>query len=83
MKIRKFKFDEKGPVMCDDGEFLHINDLTLLLKEERQSNVNCLEINEKNKEPDDFTKKMIRIYKERIDLLDSLLNKIRKGDSYA
>ncbi len=83
MKIRKFKFDEKGPVMCDDGEFMHINDLTLLLKEERQSNVNGLEMNEKIKEPDYLTKKMIIIYKERIDLLDSLLNKIRKGDSYA
>ena len=83
MKIRKFKFDEKGPVMCDDGEFMHINDLTLLLKEERQTNVNCLEMNEKTNDPSAFQKNMSMLYKDRIDLLDSLLNKIQKGDSYA
>ena len=82
MKIRKFKFDEKGPVMCADGEFLHINDLTLLLKEERQSSVNCLETNKKINDPSDFTQKMNMLYKDRIELLDSLLNTIRKGDSY-
>ena len=83
MKIRKFKFDEKGPVMCDDGEFLHINDLTLLINEERQFCVNALSNYDSIEEPDLVTKRMIITYKERIELLDSLLNKIQKGNSYA
>jgi hypothetical protein len=69
--------------MCDDGEFLHINDLTLLIKEDRQFCVNALSNNESIEDPDLVAKRMIIRYKERIELLDSLLNKIRKGDSYA
>ena len=80
MKIRKFDFSEKGPVITKDGEFLHINDVILLLKEERETWQNCLESEKKHENPSEITKRMILRYEERVDLLDTLLTKIRKGE---
>ena len=80
MKIRKFDFSEKGPVITKDGEFLHINDVNLLLKEERETWQNCLESEKKQENPSEFSKRMMLRYEERIELLDTLLTKIRKEE---
>ena len=82
MKIRKFDFGDKGPMICEDGDFLHINDITLLIMKEREFAENCLSQNENRHERSDIEERMSIRYKERIELLDSLLDKIRKGVSY-
>ena len=43
-KIRKFKLEPAGATISKDGEFIHINDIVLALKEERESLQLMLEI---------------------------------------
>ena len=43
-KIRKFKVEPAGATISKDGEFIHINDIVLALKEERESLQSMLEI---------------------------------------
>lgn len=44
-KIRKFKLEPAGPTISKDGEFIHVNDIVLALKEERESLQSMLEMN--------------------------------------
>ncbi len=82
MIIRKFNFCDKGPIIEKDGEFLHINDIELLLISERRIYKSSLDHENKIILSDDkvsnLTKQMIAVYKAKIELIDSLLNKIQK-----
>ena len=76
MKVRRFNINNNGAVMAQDGEFLHINDIMLLLKEERESATNCMKMN-KGKE-DDFVIKQQYAYNRQVDFINKLIEKIRE-----
>lgn len=76
--MRRFNIEQNGAVMTKDGEFLHINDIMLLLKEERESAVNCMKIHEEAET--DFSQKQLFAYKHQVDFINKLINKIRKQD---
>lgn len=78
MKVRRFNIEQNGAVMTNDGEFLHINDIMLLLKEERESAIGCIKINEEAKT--DFSQKQLFAYQHQVNFIDELINKIRKQD---
>lgn len=78
MKVRRFNIEQNGAVMTKDGEFLHINDVMLLLKEERESAINCMKINDGRE--DDFSIKQRYAYEHQVDFINELINKIRKQD---
>ena len=78
MKVRRFNIGKNGAVMVQDGEFLHINDIMLLLKEERASISSCIEI--KKESNDDFSVKQKYGYMRQVDIIDYLIEKIRRQD---
>lgn len=78
MKVRRFNIEQNGAVMTKDGEFLHINDVMLLLKEERESAIGCIKIKEEAKT--DFSQKQLFAYQHQVNFIDKLINKIRKQD---
>ena len=78
MKVRRFNIEHNGAVMTKDGEFLHINDVMLLLKEERELAIGCMKIN-KDAETD-LSIKQHFAYKHQVNFIDELINKIRKQD---
>lgn len=76
MKVRRFNISPNGAVMNQNGEFLHINDIMLLLKEERESALTCMEM---NKDPgDDFCVKQRYAYNHRVEFINELIEKIRR-----
>ena len=78
MRVRRFNIDKNGAVMTKDGEFLHINDIMLLLKEERESAINCMKANERA--DDDFFIKQQYAYRKQVDFINELIEKIRRQD---
>ena len=80
-KIRKFKVEPAGATISKDGEFIHINDIILALKEERESLKLKLEMN-KACTDDDLREKRVYAFKQKIELLDALLIKfVKNGDN--
>ena len=79
-KIRKFKVEPTGATISKDGEFIHVNDIVLTLKEERESLKLQLEINKAC--TDDWREKRIYALNQKIELLESLLIKfVKNGDN--
>lgn len=78
MKVRRFNIEQNGAVMTKDGEFLYINDIMLLLKEERESAINYVKMNEGDET--DFHVKQVYARKHQVDFINELINKIRKQD---
>ena len=79
-KIRKFKLEPAGATISKDGEFIHINDIVLALKEERESLKLKLEM--ENACTDDWGEKRVYALKQKIELLDALLIKfVKNGDN--
>ena len=78
MKVRRFNISQNGAVMEQNGEFLHINDIILLLKEERESALSCLEMNKDS--DDDFCVKQRYAYRHRLGFINELIEKIRRQD---
>jgi len=78
MKVRRFNIEQNGAVMTKDGEFLHINDVMLLLKEERESAINYVKMNEGDET--DFYVKQVYARKHQVDFINELIDKIRKQD---
>lgn len=76
MKVRRFNICQNGAVMDQSGEFLHINDIMLLLKEERESALSCMEMNKDS--DDDFCVKQRYAYNHRVEFIKELIEKIRR-----
>ena len=76
MKVRRFNICQNGAVMEQNGEFLHINDIILLLKEERESALSCLEMNKDS--DDDFCVKQRYAYRHRLEFINELIDKIKR-----
>lgn len=78
MKVRHFKIKDGEAVMCTDnycqGEFIHINDIILLLEGKRR-NKQALVDQFKDSEVD-WEKKCHDMSEECVYLIDELLNEI-------
>lgn len=84
-KVRKFKIEDGNAVMCRNneysgGEFVHVNDVELLLREEIRQFENMI----KTKPPLDensseWDKKFDYCIHDKIELLDCLIEKLCYG----
>lgn len=71
-KMRRFAIENGKAVISSDGEFIHINDIILLLIKERQMVQNMIDsIGDRD---DDFVKKVKNIYDGKIEALNELEN---------
>ena len=77
IKIRKFKVEPAGATISEDGEFIHINDIVLALKEERELLQSMLETNKSC--TDVWDEECGYILKQKIELLDGLIKFVKYG----
>jgi hypothetical protein len=77
--MRRFAIENGKAVISSNGEFLHINDINLLLIEERRSVQNM--IDSMGDRDDDWGKKAKNIYDGKIEVLNELENFINRTDS--
>lgn len=80
MKIRRFKIENGSAAISKDGEFLHINDVMLLLINERQSAQNMIKVLPSPEKDDKWGEKSRFAYERQIDMLNKLEQHIIKGD---
>ena len=78
-KIRKFKLEPAGATISKDGEFIHINDIVLALKEERELLLSMLETNKSC--TDVWDEECGYVLKQKIELLDGLIKFVKYGDT--
>ena len=74
IKIRKFKVEPAGATISKDGEFIHINDIVLALKEERESLQSMLEISKSL--TDEPREKYGYALEQKIELITDLIKHI-------
>lgn len=75
IKIRKFKVEPAGATISKDGEFIHINDIVLALKEERESLQSMLEMSKSL--TDNPREKYRYALEQKIELITDLIRHIR------
>ena len=83
MKLRKFEIVNGKPTVSDKGEWIHENDVLLMLQNSRD------EINGKlsyskdafaaNPEHD-WMKKQVQVYEDELKLVESLIRSVKIGD---
>ena len=78
-KIRKFKLEPAGATISKDGEFIHINDIVLALKEERELLLSMLETNKSC--TDVWDEECGYILKQKIEFITNLIKYICYGDT--
>ena len=77
-KMRRFAIEKGQAVISSNGEFLHINDINLLLINERQSVQKMIDVVADS--DDDWGKKAKNIYDGKIEVLNELENFINKTE---
>lgn len=77
-KMRRFKIENGSATISKDGEFLHINDIILLIIKERKSVQGMLNVLPTNE--DEWVKKSKLAYERQINMLDELEDYIIKSD---
>lgn len=80
MKMRRFKIENGGAAISKGGEFLHINDVMLLLIKERQSVQNIIKVLPPPEKDDKWGEKSRFAYEKQIDMLNKLEQHIIKED---
>ena len=78
-KIRKFKLEPAGATISKDGEFIHINDIVLALKEERELLLSMLETNKSC--TDVWDEECGYVLKQKIEFITNLIKYICYGDT--
>ena len=73
-KIRKFKLEPAGATISKDGEFIHINDIVLALKEERELIQSMLETNKSC--TDVWDEECGYVLKQKIEFITNLIKYI-------
>ena len=73
-KIRKFKLEPAGATISKDGEFIHINDIVLALKEERELLQSMLETNKSC--TDVWDEECGYVLKQKIEFITNLIKHI-------
>lgn len=77
MTIRKFTDTDKGMVMDKNGEFIHINDITLMFMKKQEFLKSCINMNKDR--TDEVGKSMKEHYISQSQLIDEFMNNINKG----
>ena len=77
-KMRHFKIKNGKATIDKDGEFLHINDIVLLIVTARKSVENMIAA--LGDRDDDWVKKSRLGYERQIETLNELQQKIERGD---
>lgn len=78
-KLRKFRFEDNKIIMCgskESGEFIHINDIELLLREEKRMMENMKAAKSHSDNQSEWDKKFIYGLDEKIEFVEHLLNTI-------
>ena len=79
IKIRKFKLEPAGATISKDGEFIHINDIVLALKEERESLQSMFDMSKSL--TDGLGEKRGYALEQKIELITDLIKHIRYGNT--
>jgi len=74
MKVRHFKLENGKAFVDDSGDFLHINDIVLLLKQKRDYSQRT--VNEYKDCEAEWQRECRDMNQQRIDLIDELLSVI-------
>ena len=77
-KMRHFKIENGKATIDKDGEFLHINDIVLLIVEERRSIQGMIDV--QGERDDEWGKESRFAYEQQIETLNKLRQKIERGD---
>jgi hypothetical protein len=77
-KMRHFKIENGKATIDKDGEFLHINDIVLLIVEERRSLQGMIDVLPKDES--DWSKKSKYAYEQQIKMLDEMKQRIERGN---
>ena len=77
-KMRHFKIENGKATIDKDGEFLHINDIVLLIVTARKSAENMIAA--LGDRDDDWVKKSRLGYERQIETLNELQQKIERGE---
>lgn len=84
-KVRRFKIEDGNIVMCHNneypgGEFIHVNDIELLLREEIRQFENMIKTKPPlDKNSSEWDKKFDYSLRDKIELLDCLIEKLCYG----
>ena len=78
-KIRKFKLEPAGATISKDGEFIHINDIVLALKEEREVLQSMLETNKSC--TDVWDEECGYVLKQKIEFITNLIKYLCYADT--
>ena len=76
--MRHFKIENGKATIDKDGEFLHINDIVLLIVTARKSIENMIAV--LGDRDDDWVKKSRLAYERQIETLNELQQKIERGE---
>ena len=76
--MRHFKIENGKATIDKDGEFLHINDIVLLIVTARKSVENMIAV--LGDRDDDWVKKSRLAYERQIETLNELQQKIERGE---
>ena len=79
-KMRRFKIENGSATISKDGEFLHINDIMLLIINERQSAQNMIKVLPSPEKDDKWGEKSRFAYEKQIDMLNELEQHIIKAE---
>lgn len=80
LKMRRFTIDNGRAVISKDGDFLHINDVILLIINERMDKQSMINVLPQPEESDDWPVKSKFAYEKQIELLNELEQHIIKND---
>ena len=78
--MRRFKLKNGSATISKDGEFLHINDIMLLIIKERQSAQNMIKVLPSPEEGGSWGKENRFAYEKQIEMLNELEQHIIKDE---
>ena len=83
MKLRKFEIVNGKPTVSDKGEWIHENDVLLMLQNSRDEvsgRLNYLKDASSGDHENDWTKKQVQIYEDELKLVESLIRSVKFGN---
>lgn len=83
MKLRKFEIVNGKPTVFDKGEWIHENDVLLMLQNSRdevRGMLNSLKDASAGDPENDWTKKQVQVYENELKLVESLIRSVKFGN---
>lgn len=82
MKLRKFEVNNGKLVVSDKGEWIHENDVLLMLQNSRDeinSQIEFVKNSCAQNQENDWMKKQVQVYEDKLKLVESLICSVKFG----